>query len=104
MESQVWVVNNAGHDFTNAEKYGDLMQYLTHGRVNVFNPQKLAHEFKAKMATYNENDWLLLSGGTVLNCVATAVVMAKFGKVKMLIFDAIKRDYVPQTLTFGDVD
>lgn len=102
MGSKVWIVNSAGHNFDAAKQYGELIP-LTVGRVNIFNVERLLNEFKGKLASYEKGDWILLSGNVVLNVLAVAIVLAKHGEVRMLLYDVIKKEYVPREIKFDDL-
>ena len=99
--SKVWIVNSSGHNFDAAKTYGELIP-LSVGRVNVFNVERLLREFKGSLKNSSRNDWVLLSGNTVLNVLAVSIVLAKHGEVKLLIYDVIKKEYVPRELSFDD--
>ena len=94
--SKVWIVNSSGHDFEEAKNFSEELIPLTYGIVNIFNVDRLSEEFKGKMSNYEEEDWLLLSGNAVLNVIASNIVMEKHGKVKLLIYDVIRKKYIPR--------
>jgi len=100
---KVWIVNSSGHDFEGARKFGDELIPLTYGRVNIFNVERLFEEFKGKMSSFEEEDWLLLSGNTILNVIATLIIYEKFSNTNILIFDVIKKEYVPREITTKQV-
>src|SRR5690554_2870108 len=83
--ARIWIVNVAGHDFSDARRFADELIPLTEGRVNIFNVKALVDEFKTKMESYEKEDWLLLSGSSVINIVASQIVMEKHGELKLLI-------------------
>lgn len=97
-EQRVWVVNAAGHDYSQAEKFGKL-QAITKDKVNIFNVQRCASEMGHTMRAYNKRDWLLLSGHIVLNCIAVSIIMEKHGSVNLLLYDNNKRKYVPRDVS-----
>lgn len=100
--SKVWIVNSAGHDFDAAKSYGEFIP-LTVGRVNIFNVERLLNEFKGMLANHEKDDWILLSGNAVLNVLAVAIVLAKHGEVNMLLYDVIKKEYVPREIKFDEI-
>lgn len=100
---KVWIVNSSGHDFDDAKKFSEELIPLTHGRVNIFNVERLVEEFKGKMSSFGENDWLLLSGNAVLNVIASTIAMELHGKVNLLIYDVIQKEYVPREITSKQV-
>lgn len=95
---KVWIVNSSGHDFQKARKFSDELIPLTNGRVNIFNTERLVEEFRGKMSNYEEEDWLLLSGNAVLNVIASNVVLEKYDKLKLLLYDVINKEYVPREI------
>lgn len=100
--SKVWIVNSAGHDFDAAKSYGEFIP-LTVGRVNIFNVERLLSEFKGMLANHEKDDWILLSGNAVLNVLAVAIVLAKHGEVNLLLYDVIKKEYVPREIKFDEI-
>lgn len=79
------------------------MVYLTQGRVNVFSVQRLSQEFKGKLVNFQCGDYLLLSGNTVLNCLAVAILLAKHEEVTVLIFNALTRQYIPREISRREI-
>lgn len=102
MGSKVWIVNSAGHNFDAAESYGELIP-LTVGKVNIFNVERLIREFKGMLANHKKEDWILLSGNVILNVLAVAIVLIKHGEVRMLLYDVIKKEYVPREIKFDEI-
>lgn len=99
----VWIVNSSGHDFDGAKKFSEDMIPLTHGRVNIFNVERLFEEFKGKMSSYQEDDYMLLSGNATLNVISTMIAYEKTGKVNLLIYDVIQKEYIPREITTKQV-
>jgi hypothetical protein len=98
----VWIVNSAGHDYSEAEKFGEL-RAITNDKVNVFNGQRVAQEMHQTMEDYQKKDWLLLSGHAVLNSLATSIVLEKHGEVNFLIYDVVKHRYVPRDINIKQI-
>lgn len=96
----VWVVNDYDHDFSDAERFGRLIALST-GRVNVFQTHRLKKTFEARMENCQKDDYILLSGAQVLNVIAAMTMAKKVGCVNLLIYDAIRKEYVPRELDFG---
>lgn len=101
--ARIWIVNVAGHDFSDARRFADELIPLTEGRVNIFNVKALVDEFKTKMESYEKEDWLLLSGSSVINIVASQIVMEKHGELKLLIYDAANRSYIPRDINMKQI-
>ena len=94
---KVYVVNNSGHNFTAAERYGKLV-YLTSGKINIFATDRLIQELKGKLKGAEKGDFLLLSGYALLNIIVFNILMHKHGRVSVLIYDFHKREYVRRDL------
>lgn len=97
MRPRVWVVHNRGHDLTEATKYGDITS-LVEGNVNVFDLSSRLAEIREKLREAQEEDFILLSGYALLNVIATGILLEKFGNLKILVFDGVRRDYKLRTL------
>jgi len=98
MSNKIWIANATGHDFTAARKFGDELIPITEGRINIFNVKAMVEEFKTKMEPYEKDDWLLLSGSSIINVIASQIVVDRFGEVKFLIYDAASHTYIPREI------
>lgn len=108
MKPRVWVVHNRGHDLTEAKRYGEVVSLLE-GNVNVFDITSRLSEIREKLKEAKQDDFILLSGYALLNVLAAGVLLEKFGSLKILVFDGIRRDYKLRTLnrnqlTTGEVE
>ena len=60
---KVYVVQKSEHDFSRAKEFGEVVfLYDEDHKANVFAPDKLIHEIKAKLADSTPDDYLILSG------------------------------------------
>lgn len=91
-ETKVYVVNNSGHDFSPAKKFGKLV-YLSEGRMNRFQTNQMYRMFSEKMENSTENDYILISGLIQMNVIAAAIQAYKHGRINMLIYSDRDRDY-----------
>jgi hypothetical protein len=99
MERKVFVVNYSGHDLSAATKFGKLV-FLTESReINVFDTDGLLVDLRTKLAEADDGDFLLLSGSPVLNILASAILLMKYGILNLLIFNSKSREYVARTVT-----
>jgi len=102
--NKVFVAHHKSHDITSAKIYGELV-ILTEGVVSVFKTDSLVVEITKKMEDSTVDDFLLLSGAPIINCIAFTTQLLKFGIVQTLIFNAKTREYVCRTITeqqFGE--
>lgn len=99
MRPRVFVVNWSGHDFSKAEKYGEIIK-LTEGLVNIFNPERLLHFYLTKLKEKKFNfriDYILISGSPVVNLLL-GIALENYESVNLLIYDAKKANYVERNL------
>jgi len=100
--SKVYIVNKSGHDFSQAEVYGELI-ILTQGTVNVFATDRLRDELRNKLKDSQEGDYLLLSGSGVLCALATLIMIELHGKVKWLLYNFKSHEYVVREVVKREV-
>lgn len=99
----VWVINDSGHDYSSASKYGHLRP-LTKGPVNIFTTHDLLAELKTTLSESKPEDILMYSGGPArIAVLASHIMMAKHGVVHELIFGHTKGEYTKREFTFDDV-
>ena len=92
----VYVVNKSAHDFSGAEKYGEL-SFMTDGRMNRFGTNDMIRRFTDSMEKSTKDDYLLLCSLNVMNALACAVFARKHGTLNLLLFkdgEYIERNHV----------
>lgn len=89
--SKVYVPNRSFHNFSGAEKYGELI-FLTEGAVQRTNVNQLYRECYKKMADAQPDDFLLVSSLAILNAIAASILAWRFGRVNYLIY--VKDKYI----------
>jgi hypothetical protein len=96
---KVYIVNQAGHDFEAAEKFGDLVS-ITEGNINVFRPDRSLFTIKQSLTSFTENDYLLLSGNTFGNAMAAIVAACtlRVPNLNLLVYDAKNQRYLHHRL------
>jgi hypothetical protein len=93
----VWLVNEGGHAYTKAERFGRLLP-LTQGNVNHFNLDRLMVSVGPKLQSAHEDDYLLISGSPILNGLIVSMWLAKFQKANLLQWSTRADGYVHITL------
>jgi hypothetical protein len=93
--NRVYVVNQGFHDFSSAEKYGRLI-YMTEGYQPKFSVATALRRFQFCMQESEQEDWILLTGLSVLNCIACSVFALKHNRLNLLLFDG--KGYVTRTV------
>ncbi len=95
--AKVYVVNNANHDYSKAEQYGELM-YVTRGKLPIFKTSTVRAMLEKGLVKFTKDDYLLISGPAIVNIIAATILYNKFDTVKFLVFDAKQQDYVVRHL------
>ena len=99
--SRVFVVNRSGHDFSNATKYGELV-FLSEGAISRYATTDIYRGFAAILDRDSEpNDYILITGLTVMSCIACMIMTSLHGKVNMLMYR--NGNYVDRTLVVGEL-
>lgn len=85
-KSRVFVTNYAGHDYTNAERYGEFV-WVTKGYVSLQSLDRLKYTIAEVIVTSQAEDWLLLSGKPIISVIAALIWFSMHQKVKILLWD-----------------
>jgi hypothetical protein len=95
----VWAIQE-GHDFSKASVYGGVKVMFT-GKINVFASDALVHDIEEKLKEAEEDDFLILSGTAIANCIAYSTLLKKFARVNILIYSHKHDDYEARTIRDG---
>ena len=82
---KVYIVNKSTHDFSGAEKFGQLI-YMTEGRMNRFSTNDMMRKFGDAMRNSGEKDYILLCSLNVMNAVACSIFARKHGTLNLLLY------------------
>lgn len=96
MTKKVYVLNNGGHDYTDAERFGDIV-FCTEGAINKWDIAQMYRELSDVLMSAHADDYILMTSLTSLCCVATAIMVEQFGEVHLLLYkdgQYIERDLV----------
>lgn len=97
---KVRIINLAGHDFSQAEKWGELVAVTT-GNLNIFRPERDLYNITEQLKDFDEEeDYLLLSGNVLANWMVAAVLFCvnKVTTLNLLIYDAKNHCYLEHTI------
>lgn len=100
----VWIVqNDIRKDFSQAESFGTLAE-IFYGTSDVTEPDKLVEHARRLMRNWEPGDYLLMVGDPSLCalCLAIALEYDPTGRVTLLRWDRIKRDYSMLPLDFNN--
>lgn len=95
--AKVFVVNNGGHDYTDAMQYGTVV-FCTTGVIDRTDTSTMFRELSDALANANPDDYLLITSLCSLCCIATGILADRFGKINFLMYDCGK--YNVRTVTF----
>jgi len=96
--SKVLVVNDGGHDLSQAEHFGDLV-VMSDKAISRYATTVMNRLFKPFIEESKEEDFILLSGLTVMNVIACSLFAAKHGRLNLLIHRQGKQSrYMPRTI------
>jgi|SRR3972149_8312371 len=95
---RVWVVNERFHQYSSAERYGEL-QPLTQGKVNIFRIDNLVVALTGKLDKLaSKDDYILVSGYALINALAVHYFLTRFGFARTLVWGANEQDYTVVTV------
>lgn len=85
MGRKVYILSNNGHDYTDAQRFGELV-FLDVPSHLKWDIEQLYILLKEKLKLAQADDLLLISHLTSHCCVATAILTEWFGQVNFLIY------------------
>jgi len=94
---KVFVINDSGHDMSDAQRYGELV-VLTAGEIKKYHLTWLYRKFIERFEGCSQDDYILISGPVVANCVACSIFAVKHKRLNLLLFTGEK--YILKNLLF----
>lgn len=82
---KVYIVNKSSHDFSPAEKYGELI-FLSEGSINRYATNNMHRIFSEILVDSSPEDYIVLCSLSVMNSIAGAIFAHKHGKLNLLLF------------------
>ena len=86
---KVYIVNRGCHDHSDAERFGELV-FLSEGSINRFAVARIYREFIDAMSESGPEDYILITGLSVMSSIACAIFSRKHGQVNLLLFKATR--------------
>lgn len=84
--TRVFVTNFAGHDYTAAEEFGEIVP-VTKGYISFHSLDRVKYHVCEKIVESDAEDFLLLSGIPIICVIATTFWYFLHKKVKLLVHD-----------------
>jgi len=101
----VYIVNKGCHDYSKAEGYGSLV-YLSRDMYSRFSTGKIFRVFREQMKGSSSDDYILISGLSVMSSVACSIFAAKHNRINLLLFNSgpkLEDHYVQRTIVMEDL-
>jgi hypothetical protein len=97
-ERKVIVPQMAGHDFQKATSFGRVIELLS-GRLSPFNLDLLQTRIKKRLREedISSDDFLVLSGPAVINCLVFTEWLNMHNKIELLLFHSRDFQYIHRT-------
>jgi hypothetical protein len=92
----VYVTNWGWHDYKPAARYGPLVA-ITRKNIDYRKTKRMRSKIIEALKDMQEDDLILLSGPNIINIEVTAVVIAKFGRMRYIYWEPLLGDYVERT-------
>lgn len=99
---RVYIPNNSGHDFSDAESYGELV-FVTEGLVSKFNINQMYRKAADSMEDSDPEDYVLITGLSQITGICIAVFAYLHGRINLLIYDAKEEEYISRTVMLGNL-
>ena len=98
---KVFIVNQSCHDFSKAEKFGKLT-FLSSGSVNRYATSKMFRAFEDEIKKSEKEDYILLSGMTIMSSIACAMFARKHKRLNLLLWKSRDKDYMERIINMED--
>lgn len=82
---KVYVINKSNHDFSEAEKYGEII-FLSEGSMNRYSTNHMMRIFYEKMKNSLKEDYLVPCSLNVMNAIASAIFASKHKTLNLLLY------------------
>jgi len=83
--AKVYIVNKSIHDYSAAKEYGDLV-FLSEGNMDRFSTSKAYRKFIPILEYSSEDDFLMVSGMSMLCIVAAFILGQRHDRLNLLLF------------------
>lgn len=86
MTRKVYIVSDGGHDYTAAEKFGEIV-FCTDRLIKRGDIAQMYREISDALIDARADDYILVSSLTSMCMIAAAIMADQFGQVHFLIFE-----------------
>ncbi len=85
MTRKVFIVSNGGHDYKNAERFGEIV-FCTDGVIRKDDIAQMYRELMQALEPAEADDYLVISSLTSLCVVAASILADRFGELHLLLY------------------
>lgn len=93
----VFILNKAPHDYSDAERFGELV-FCTNGPLDKLDLSQMYRELDRAFEDSQAEDWILLTSLTSLCVVACSIFVLKHERLNLLIHT--REGYIERSLYF----
>lgn len=98
MKRKVFIVNNGGHDYSDAERFGEIV-FCTQAVIRKDDVAQMFREIDEALSWANRDDYILVSSLTSMCMVAAGIFAERFGELHLLLYK--DGQYVARDLILG---
>ena len=95
--SRVYIVNKSAHDFSPAERFGELI-FLSEGPMNRYSTNNMHRLFTSIMEGSEGSDHIVPCSLNVMNSIACALFAVKHSRLNLLLFK--EGEYLERNIVF----
>ncbi len=99
-KQKVYVINKSGHDFSSAEKYGELV-YLSEGMFSKYNLSHMYRLFTSGLMGSQRDDFILQTALPVMNIIACVIFALKHRRLNLLLYEDNR--YIKRVVVFDSI-
>jgi len=103
---KVYIINKGGHDHSDAERYGELV-FLSEGSINRYAVNSIYRRFVSFLKESSSEDYILITGLSVMSCVACAIFAHIHGRLNLLLYKTSRGEkegyYVDRTIMIDEL-
>ena len=85
MTRKVFIVSNGGHDYSDAERFGEIV-FCTEGVIRKDDVSQMYREINEALSHATADDYILVSSLTSMCMVAAGIFADRFGELHLLLF------------------
>jgi hypothetical protein len=97
--SYVYILNRAAHDYSDAERFGELV-FCTEGSLDKLDLSQMYRELESAFEDSQADDYILLTSLTSLCSVACSIFSLKHKRLNLLVHT--REGYVERSLFFSE--